>query len=70
MGRLRAASVVDSEGTRESILEALEKAMHIEAGNVTNPYGDGHSAPRILDAIRTLQDDRERMLAKRFSDFQ
>lgn len=67
-GRLRAASVFDCDGTPGAIKQALTQAAGFGHQKVENPYGDGHSAVRILNAIRetTASRDRDTILKKRF----
>lgn len=60
-GRLRAESVFDCEGTVKSIKEGLEMAMAFHGKQVVNPYGDGHSAERILNAIQQASSEREKI---------
>jgi UDP-N-acetylglucosamine 2-epimerase (non-hydrolysing) len=44
---------VTEEGVHENIRQLLEDARLYKSMSATiNPYGDGHAAPRILDAIR------------------
>jgi UDP-N-acetylglucosamine 2-epimerase (non-hydrolysing)/GDP/UDP-N,N'-diacetylbacillosamine 2-epimerase (hydrolysing) len=51
-GRTVAVSVLHCEPQRDAILSALEKAFTLDCSAVSNPYGDGASAARILDALR------------------
>lgn len=51
-GRLRAASVVDCAPEPQAILSALTRGLALDLTDVTNPYGDGHAAPRIVEAMR------------------
>lgn len=56
-GRLRAASVIDCASDRASITSAIERLYSAEfqasLATVTNPYGDGNAAERV---VRTLRD--------------
>lgn len=54
-GRVAAASVLHCEPKRDAIRQAIEKAYTLDCSAVSNPYGDGASAARILDTIRQLQ---------------
>ena len=51
-GRSAAASVLHCEPQRDAILAAIEKSWMLDCGSVVNPYGDGASAPRIVEALR------------------
>ena len=53
-GRLAATSVLHCEPEASAITECLSRAWHFDAGGTVNPYGDGHSAARIVDALRQL----------------
>lgn len=64
-GRLRAASVIDCAGDRESIRAAIGKAMSLDCSGVTNPYGDGHSSERIVSTLKSIGSPRA-LLRKRF----
>jgi UDP-hydrolysing UDP-N-acetyl-D-glucosamine 2-epimerase len=66
-GRLAAASVVHCEPRREAIGKAIAQAMSLDCRNVTNPYGDGHSARRIVDILKALP-PRAHLLRKAFHD--
>ena len=67
-GRLRAESVLDCAGTKEDISAAIRAAHQFFGREVVNPYGDGHSAQRIVEALRSVSSQRSRddILAKRF----
>ena len=58
-GRLRAANVVDVGPERDEILAGLEAALApaFREGlrGMTNPYGDGHAAERIVRVLRTVE---------------
>jgi len=55
-GRLRAKSVIDCLADKKSIVFAIRKAFSKEFLNlchtVSNPYGDGHAAGRIIKIIK------------------
>ncbi|MEM6627896.1 MAG: UDP-N-acetylglucosamine 2-epimerase [Pseudomonadota bacterium] len=55
-GRLRAASVIDCAAEKGAILEAVKRAETLDCSDVTNPYGDGRAAPRILEALKSIPD--------------
>lgn len=67
-GRLRAASVIDVAPDQGAIYGALLKAMEMDCRGVTNPYGDGHAAERIVAALKTVREPA-RLLKKRFFEW-
>jgi GDP/UDP-N,N'-diacetylbacillosamine 2-epimerase (hydrolysing) len=65
-GRTRGDNVIDAPADREQIVAALRRAIDPSfraSLSRRSPYGDGHSAPRILDAI-VAQPIDERLLVK------
>lgn len=66
-GRLAAASVLHCAAERRAIAATIEAALALDCCGVVNPYGDGHSAERIVAALRTLPPAGE-LLVKRFHD--
>jgi UDP-hydrolysing UDP-N-acetyl-D-glucosamine 2-epimerase len=54
LGRLAAASVVRCAPECETILTAIDRAVALDCRNITNPYGDGASAVRIVRLLRAL----------------
>jgi UDP-N-acetylglucosamine 2-epimerase len=64
-GRLAAASVVHCAAERQAIGTAIERALELDCSGVVNPYGDGHSAERIVDTLCQLPPAGE-LLKKRF----
>ncbi len=53
-GRLAAASVLHCAAQRDAIAAAITSALALDCSNVVNPYGDGHSAARIVNILRSL----------------
>jgi UDP-hydrolysing UDP-N-acetyl-D-glucosamine 2-epimerase len=57
-GRVRAANVIDTRADRDEILQAVRRGLSADFRNqlhgITNPYGDGAAAPRILSALKTI----------------
>jgi UDP-N-acetylglucosamine 2-epimerase (non-hydrolysing)/GDP/UDP-N,N'-diacetylbacillosamine 2-epimerase (hydrolysing) len=53
-GRLAAASVLHCEADQVAISDALQLAVSMDCSGVVNPYGDGHSALRIVRILRAL----------------
>ncbi|HEX6772821.1 MAG TPA: UDP-N-acetylglucosamine 2-epimerase [Acidobacteriaceae bacterium] len=66
-GRERAKNVLDAQPTSASILECVQRAtdpsFRASLAGMTNPYGDGHAAERIVEVLTTLP-PRERLLVK------
>ena len=53
-GRLAAASVLHCEPDAASISAALDRAWTLDCSGVVNPYGDGQSSSRIVQALLEL----------------
>ena len=53
-GRLAAASVLHCTPERHAIAEAIVRAMALDCSGVVNPYGNGCSAKRIVDLLRSM----------------
>lgn len=53
-GRLAAASVLHCAAERGAIAAAIVRALELERRDTVNPYGDGHSAGRIVEVLRNL----------------
>jgi len=64
-GRLAAISVIHCEPSAASIKAALSRGWTLDCSAVVNPYGDGHSTSRIMQALRELPISAE-LLKKRF----
>ena len=64
-GRLRAASVIDCPVNAADIERAVRRAFEMDCSAVQNPYGDGHSAERIVAVLRAIP-DYEALVRKRF----
>jgi UDP-N-acetylglucosamine 2-epimerase (non-hydrolysing)/GDP/UDP-N,N'-diacetylbacillosamine 2-epimerase (hydrolysing) len=66
-GRERARNVLDAEPLAASILQQLHKAdtesFRASLAGMTNPYGDGGAAERIVHVLTTLP-SRDRLLLK------
>ena len=71
-GRVKAASVIDCNPTKESILIAATKLYSDEfqskLKNVINPYGEGGAAKIIKEIIR--EKDLSGILKKKFYDIE
>ncbi len=70
-GRERACNVIDAEPSRHAIATAIERALsesfRQELKSVDNPYGDGRSAPRVIEILSRLP-DQEELLLKKFEE--
>lgn len=53
-GRLAAASVLHCAPERDAIAATIKRALTTDFRGVENPYGDGDSAPRIIEILRAL----------------
>lgn len=53
-GRLAAASVLHCAPERHAIAETIARAITLDCSAVVNPYGDGRSARRIVDLLRSM----------------
>lgn len=66
-GRLRAPSVIDCTSYKDEIYAALQTALGRPRGEDQNPYGDGHSAERILKILKEIDYNQE-IHRKKFID--
>lgn len=70
-GRTRGGNVVDVGRSREEILagidRALDPAFRSAAQSAPNPYGDGHAAEKIAEALKSVELG-DRLVVKRFWD--
>ncbi|HVR23567.1 MAG TPA: UDP-N-acetylglucosamine 2-epimerase [Candidatus Polarisedimenticolia bacterium] len=57
-GRERARNVLDAKADKQSILEGIEQArcndFRSSLKGMTNPYGDGHAAERIVEILASV----------------
>ncbi len=67
-GRLCAASVIDCPPRAGAIRAAVLRALGTDARETKNPYGDGHSAPRIVACLKAVE-DWPALVRKRFVDW-
>ncbi|TLS50578.1 UDP-N-acetylglucosamine 2-epimerase (hydrolyzing) [Paenibacillus antri] len=51
-GRLHAESVLHCRADADDIYDTILKAMNTDASGVINPYGDGNSVGRIVEALK------------------
>lgn len=54
-GRPQAASVLNCSPARGEIASAVRRAFELDCSAVSNPYGDGHTAERIVRVLATLR---------------
>lgn len=64
-GRLAADSVIRCAAEPAAVTAAVREAFALDCTGVVNPYGDGHAAPRIVEALRRAP-AREVLLTKSF----
>jgi UDP-N-acetylglucosamine 2-epimerase (non-hydrolysing)/GDP/UDP-N,N'-diacetylbacillosamine 2-epimerase (hydrolysing) len=70
-GRERARNVLDAEADKQSILEKIEEArcnrFRSSLEGMTNPYGDGHAAERILEVLTTVSLEADLLRKRSFN---
>lgn len=66
-GRLRAASVIDCPVDRGAITAAIRDAVTKDFTGIKNPYGDGHTAGRIVTELKKITNAKT-LLKKVFVD--
>jgi len=66
-GRLRGANVIDVGYSTEEIMAGINQALRMKLKDNVNPYGDGHAAPRIVQALKNVPLD---IIEKKFYNFQ
>jgi UDP-hydrolysing UDP-N-acetyl-D-glucosamine 2-epimerase len=70
-GRLSPRNVIDVACERTAIIEGIEQAtsqdFHNSLADLTNPYGDGHAAERIVEVLATYPIGPE-LVEKKFHD--
>lgn len=64
-GRLAATSVLRCPPERAAISKAIDAAMALDCTGVVSPYGDGHTADRVIDVLCSLPPATE-LLRKQF----
>jgi len=71
-GRVRGAHVIDVEGSKDAILKGIAKAVSTgfreSLIGTENPYGDGHSAERIVSLLKSMPRGRT-LIVKKFVDY-
>lgn len=73
-GRIKAKSVIDCDASKNSIIDAIDKAMSPEfkhlCQGVVNPNGDGDTTRKIVDQIKKYCYENTIDLKKKFYDIQ
>ncbi len=59
-GRVQAGNVIFVDYNKNEILSAIEKSINdqkyiLQVNNISNPYGDGHSAEKIVSVLKSVQ---------------
>lgn len=72
-GRFRSVNVIDCVCSKESIIAALDKALSEtfirSIAHTANPYGDGNTAGRIANILKSIDlNDKPALLKKGFHD--
>lgn len=67
-GRLAATSVIRAPANAADIGAAIARALILDASGTVNPYGDGHSADRIVAALKAAPRGPA-LLRKTFHEF-
>ena len=71
-GRIKAKSVIDCDTTKQSILDAIDKAMSEDfkklCSNVINPNGDGDTTNKIVEIVKGYCINHKIDLRKKFFD--
>lgn len=66
-GRLQASSIINCRPEAGDIERAIRESFTKDCSDTRNPYGDGHSAERIVAALRAVP-DYTTLVKKRFFD--
>lgn len=67
-GRIMAASVVNCEPERASILAAIDCALNMQGLHCVNPYGNGHTSEKIVKILEYYLSLDQIELKKKFYD--
>lgn len=67
-GRIEAYNVYSCSPSKPAIVLAVEEVKKRNLKRVTNPYGDGKSAPRIKNWLETLCVTQHKLLSKRWGN--
>lgn len=66
-GRIKAKTVIDCAPTEEDIYSAVAQALNMKKGHGGNPYGNGHSAEKIVKILKSVNYNSE-LCRKTFID--
>jgi UDP-hydrolysing UDP-N-acetyl-D-glucosamine 2-epimerase len=70
-GRLRARNVIDVGNSHAEIAAGIKRAIEPDfrggLGDLVNPYGDGHAAEKIVEALRAVELN-DKLLLKHFHE--
>lgn len=73
-GRLQSESIINCKSDKESICEAIEKALTTDfkgiCRKVVSPYGNGHAAEQIAKKIMDIVSESKIDLKKKFYDME
>lgn len=67
-GRIMADSVISCEPECQSILNAMELAVHMEPGKYHSPYGAGNTSEQIIQILKGFMEKGKINLKKQFYD--
>jgi UDP-hydrolysing UDP-N-acetyl-D-glucosamine 2-epimerase len=67
-GRLRAESIIDCKPDSYSICEAIKIALNMDTKCVSNPYGDGTAAEKIVSHLADVVNSTK-LIRKSFKDY-
>lgn len=63
-GRLMASSVINCGCDITEICRSILRAIEMDVSEVKNPYGDGFSAPRIVELLTSIRDPKSLIMKK------
>ena len=70
LGRIQAESIINCVPQENKILEAVKKALSKEfldgLNNMKNPYGDGETSDKIVEATKDYFENEKFKLKKKF----
>lgn len=66
-GRIQAESVINCQPKSTEIISAIIKSFSMDCSNIYNPYGDGKTAQRVVDCLKTFQSPKV-LIKKHFFD--
>lgn len=67
-GRIMADSIIPCEPEHQSILNAMEQAMHMEPGEYHSPYGNGNTSEQIVKILKKFLEKSKIDFKKQFYD--